>query len=120
MDKSTKFGLKEKGNFFYFFFILFFFGLGPTQPVWAGLDPAGPALSPVQTSDPVGWTAACVRELFKHACCTSHSAMQAQRRQENGGKKLTRFRGRGGVLLEDEGNIRWQVIIIQRCTVLVN
>jgi hypothetical protein len=46
--------------------------------------------------------------------------MQAQRRQENGGKKLTRFRGRGGVLLEDEGNIRWQVIIIQRCTVLVN
>jgi hypothetical protein len=116
VDKSTKFGLKEEGNFFYFLFFFIFFGAGSNSTRIGG---AGPARSPVQTSDPVGWTAARMRELFTHACCTSHSAMQAQRRQENGGKKLTRFRGRG-LLLEDEGNIRRQVIIIQRCTVLVN
>jgi hypothetical protein len=45
--------------FFYFFFtflffIFLFFGLGPTQPTWAGLDPASPARSLAQASDPAG------------------------------------------------------------------
>jgi hypothetical protein len=29
-------------------------GLGPAQPMWAGLDPASPARSLAQTSDPAG------------------------------------------------------------------
>jgi len=29
-------------------------GLGPAQPTWAGLDPASPALSLAQASDPTG------------------------------------------------------------------
>ena len=37
-----------------------FLGLGPAQPTWAGLDPAGPARSLGQASDPAGpqhtWT----------------------------------------------------------------
>jgi len=37
-----------------------FLGLGPAQPKWAGLDPAGPARSLAQASDPAGpqhaWT----------------------------------------------------------------
>jgi len=44
--------------FFYFFIFLFFliyiFGLGPAQPTWAGLDPASPARSLAQASDPAG------------------------------------------------------------------
>jgi hypothetical protein len=45
--------------FFYFFIFLFFifyffFGLGPTQPTWAGLNPASPARSLAQASDPAG------------------------------------------------------------------
>jgi len=28
--------------------------LGPAQPTWAGLDPAGPARSLAQASDPAG------------------------------------------------------------------
>jgi len=31
-----------------------FLGLGPAQPSWAGLDPASPARSLAQTSDPAG------------------------------------------------------------------
>jgi len=49
--------------FFYFFsiFLLFIFlGLGPAQPTWVGLDPASPARSLAQASDPAGpqhaWT----------------------------------------------------------------
>jgi len=33
---------------------LFFLGLDQAQPVWAGLDPVGPARSLAQASDPVG------------------------------------------------------------------
>jgi hypothetical protein len=29
-------------------------GLGPAQPTWAGLDPASPARSLAQASDPAG------------------------------------------------------------------
>jgi len=39
---------------FYFLFFLFFWGLGPAQPTWAGLDPASPARSLAQASDPAG------------------------------------------------------------------
>jgi hypothetical protein len=35
-------------------FFIFFLGLGPTQPTWAGLDPASPARSLAQASDPAG------------------------------------------------------------------
>jgi hypothetical protein len=43
--------------FFYFVIFLFFyyfFGLGPVQPMGAGLDPASPAWSLAQASDPPG------------------------------------------------------------------
>jgi hypothetical protein len=40
--------------FFIFFIFLFFWGLGPAQPMWAGLDPASPARSLAQASDPAG------------------------------------------------------------------
>jgi len=36
------------------FFIFYFFGLGPDQPIRAGLDPASPARSLAQASDPTG------------------------------------------------------------------
>jgi hypothetical protein len=38
VNKSIKFGLKEKKNIFYYFF-----GLDLAQPVQAGLDLAGPS-----------------------------------------------------------------------------
>jgi len=47
---------------FLFFFLIFllFLGLGPAQPIWAGLSPVGPAQSLAQASDPAGpqhaWT----------------------------------------------------------------
>jgi hypothetical protein len=42
-------------TFLFFIFLFFlFFGLGPTQPTWAGLDPASPARSLAQASDPAG------------------------------------------------------------------
>jgi hypothetical protein len=43
-------------TFFYFsvFYFFIFLGLGPTQPTWAGLDPASPARSLAQASDPAG------------------------------------------------------------------
>jgi len=37
----------------YFLFFLFL-GLGPAHPTWAGLDPASPARSLAQASDPAG------------------------------------------------------------------
>ena len=40
--------------FFFIFFFFYFFGLGPAQPTWAGLDPASPARSLAQASDPAG------------------------------------------------------------------
>jgi hypothetical protein len=43
--------------FFYFLFLFYLFiylGLGPTQPTWAGLDPASPTRSLAQASDPDG------------------------------------------------------------------
>jgi hypothetical protein len=42
--------------FFYFLFFIFFlfFGLGPAQPTCAGLDPASPAWSLAQASNPAG------------------------------------------------------------------
>ena len=40
--------------YFYLFFYLFIFWLGPAQPIWAGLDPANPARSLAQASDPAG------------------------------------------------------------------
>jgi len=44
-------------QFFFYFSVFYFFiflGLGPTQPTWAGLDPASPARSLAQASDPAG------------------------------------------------------------------
>ena len=38
----------------FYYFILFYWGLGPDQPIWAGLDPASPARSLAQASDPAG------------------------------------------------------------------
>jgi len=52
--------LKHIFLFFYFsislFFYLFFLfvGLGPAQPTWVGLSPAGSAWSLAQASDPAG------------------------------------------------------------------
>jgi hypothetical protein len=41
--------------FFLSFFIFFYFlGLGPAQPMEAGLDPASPARSLAQASEPAG------------------------------------------------------------------
>jgi len=40
--------------FFIFLFFIYIFGLGPAQPTWAGLDPASPARSLAQASDPAG------------------------------------------------------------------
>jgi hypothetical protein len=41
--------------FFYLFYLfIMFFRLGPAQPSWAGPDPASPARSLAQTSDPAG------------------------------------------------------------------
>jgi hypothetical protein len=40
--------------FSYFFIFLLFWGLGPAQPTWVGLDPASPARSLAQASDPAG------------------------------------------------------------------
>jgi len=40
--------------FFYFFIFFIFLGLGPTQPTWAGLDPASPARPLAQASGPAG------------------------------------------------------------------
>jgi len=37
-----------------FLFFLLFLELGPAQPIWAGLSPAGPAQSLAQASDPAG------------------------------------------------------------------
>jgi hypothetical protein len=37
-----------------FFIFLLFWGLGPAQPTWVGLDPASPARSLAQASDPAG------------------------------------------------------------------
>jgi len=53
--------------FLFLFFIFYFFGLGPAQPIWAGLDPASPARSLAQASDPAGQKKdARVKQL--HAC----------------------------------------------------
>jgi len=42
-------------HIFYFSVLFFiFYGLGPAQPIWAGLDPASPARSLAQASDPAG------------------------------------------------------------------
>jgi hypothetical protein len=35
-------------------FIFYFFELGRAQPIWPGLDPASPARSLAQASDPTG------------------------------------------------------------------
>jgi len=38
----------------HFLFFFYFFLLGLAQPTWAGLDPASPARSLAQASDPAG------------------------------------------------------------------
>jgi len=54
-----------------FFIFLFFFGLGPTQPTWAGLDPASPARPLAQASGP-GWAKEVeARVKLIHACMNS-------------------------------------------------
>jgi hypothetical protein len=47
----------------YFSIFSIFFGLGPVQPMGAGLDPASPAWSLAQASDPAGQKSkkACVK-----------------------------------------------------------
>jgi hypothetical protein len=42
--------------FSFYFFNFLFFGLGPTQPTWAGLDPSGPARSLAQATDRANFT----------------------------------------------------------------
>jgi hypothetical protein len=39
---------------FFIFYFFYFFGLGPAQPTCAGLDPASPAWSLAQASNPAG------------------------------------------------------------------
>jgi hypothetical protein len=58
-------GLKtQAGSFFFILILILFFRLGAAQPVWAGLNPAGPAWLLAQASDPAGQSK---RELV-HAC----------------------------------------------------
>jgi hypothetical protein len=58
-------GLKAQAESIFFYFDFdFIFWAGPAQPVWAGLNPAGPAWSLAQASDPAGQS---MRELV-HAC----------------------------------------------------
>jgi len=40
--------------FIFFYFFIYIFGLGPAQPIWAGLDPANLAQSLAQASDLAG------------------------------------------------------------------
>jgi hypothetical protein len=47
--------------YFFYFFIFYFFGLGPAQPMCAGLDPASPARPLAQASDPAGLQARVVQ-----------------------------------------------------------
>ena len=51
--------------FFYFFLLFMFLGLGPAQPTLAGLDPASPARSLAQASDPAGPHAARVIQITR-------------------------------------------------------
>jgi len=53
--------------FFIFFYFLLFWGLSPAQPTWAGLDPASPARSLAQASDPAGQKLKSTRELVTRA-----------------------------------------------------
>jgi hypothetical protein len=48
-----------------FYFFLIFWGLGPAQPTWAGLDPASPARSLAQASDPAGPHEARVNQITR-------------------------------------------------------
>jgi hypothetical protein len=54
-------------TFYFFIFIFLFFyiflGLGPAQPTWAGLDPAGPARPLAR----LGKRRRSTRELLTHA-----------------------------------------------------
>jgi len=64
--------------FFILFYILYFiffyyWGLGPAQPTWAGLSPAGPAQSLAQASDPARPSQQEARVDWLHACIV-HSA----------------------------------------------
>jgi len=70
-------------SIFSIFLFFYFFGLGPTQPTWAGLDPASPARSLAQASDPVGpsqqeacvdWLHACIMHSAKVINLPSHRA----------------------------------------------
>ena len=67
-------------HFFFCFLFFLFFGLGPAQPTWAGLDPAGLAGSQAWP----GWPflsfclPAGVREPLTHAC---YSNMQLKCRE---------------------------------------
>jgi hypothetical protein len=51
---STLFYFSAFLLFFYYFYFIFIFLLVPAQPTWAGLDPASPARSLAQASDPAG------------------------------------------------------------------
>ena len=67
--------------FFRFFICIYFFGLGwtspayiflglgPAQPTWAGLDPASPARSLAQASDPAGQDAHIVKVIKLPSHC---------------------------------------------------
>jgi len=52
-----------------------FLGVGPAHPMWVGLDPASPARSLAQASDPAGQKPdARVKHL--HACMNSAKVMK--------------------------------------------
>jgi hypothetical protein len=72
--------------FFYLFFI-FFVGLGPAQPTWAGLSPAGPAGSLAQASDPAGLHEARVIQITRAWLLLINSNRQRKWEQRRKGKK---------------------------------
>jgi len=84
----------------------FFLGLGLTQPTWAGLDPAGPARSLVQASDPAGpseqearvdWLHACIMHSAKVINLPSHRATSHSKwMYKNESKMAYLFSGDGG------------------------
>jgi len=97
--------------FFILFYILYFiffyyWGLGPAQPTWAGLSPAGPAQSLAQASDParpsqqearVDWLHACIVHSAKVINLPSHRATSHSKwMYRNESKMAHLFSGDGG------------------------
>jgi hypothetical protein len=67
LNKPIKINFNICMHIFFFLFFMIFLGLGPAQPIWAGLDPASPARSLAQASDwavlPAGVREQCYRNM---------------------------------------------------------